>query len=340
MKAAIFHEHGDASVLRIEDVPPPVAAPGEVLVRVKAAALNHLDIWTRKGLPMEITMPHIGGSDVAGVVEALGDGVTGVQLGARVVINPSLSCGQCEWCRAGEAPLCVDYKILGEHTNGGFAELVAVPAMNLFPIPTDFPFEDAAAAPLAYLTAWRALTSRGRLRKGNTVLITGASGGVATAAIQIAKHLQATVYALTTGDNVERVRALGADVVYDRNEGDFSKRIWEDTNKRGVDVVLDSVGEAIWKQCVRALARGGRLVSYGGTTGPKAELDIRVLFWKQIEVLGSTMSNRSEFEEVMRLVFSGALKPVVDTVMKLDDIRAAHERLERGQQFGKIVVKP
>ena len=340
MKAAIFHEHGDASVLRIEDVPPPVAAPGEVLVRVKAAALNHLDIWTRKGLPMEITMPHIGGSDVAGVVEDLGDGVTGVQLGTRVVINPSLSCGQCEWCRAGEAPLCVDYKILGEHTNGGFAELVAVPAMNLFPIPTDFPFEDAAAAPLAYLTAWRALTSRGRLRKGNTVLITGASGGVATAAIQIAKHLQATVYALTTGDNVERVRALGADVVYDRNEGDFSKRIWKDTNKRGVDVVLDSVGEAIWKQCVRALARGGRLVSYGGTTGPKAELDIRVLFWKQIEVLGSTMSNRSEFEEVMRLVFSGALNPVVDTVMKLDDIRAAHERLERGQQFGKIVVKP
>jgi NADPH:quinone reductase-like Zn-dependent oxidoreductase len=340
MKAAIFHEHGDASVLRIEDVPPPVAAPGEVLVRVKAAALNHLDIWTRNGLPMEITMPHIGGSDVAGVVEELGDGVTGVQVGARVVINPSLSCGQCEWCRAGEAPLCVDYKILGEHTNGGFAELVAVPAMNLFPIPADFPFEHAAAAPLAYLTAWRALTTRGRLRSGNTVLITGASGGVATAAIQIAKHLQATVYALTTRENIERVRTLGADVVYDRNEGDFSKRIWEDTNKRGVDVVLDSVGEAIWKHCVRALARGGRLVSYGGTTGPKAELDIRVLFWKQIEVLGSTMSNRIEFEEVMRLVFSGALKPVVDTVMKLDDIRAAHERLERGQQFGKIVVTP
>ncbi len=212
--------------------------------------------------------------------------------------------------------------------------------MNLFPIPADYPFEQAAAAPLAYLTAWRALTTRGRLRKGNTVLITGASGGVATAAIQIARHLQATVYALTTGENIERVRALGADVVYDRNDGDFSKRIWEDTNKRGVDVVLDSVGEAIWKQCVRALARGGRLVSYGATTGPKAELDIRVLFWKQIEVLGSTMSNRIEFEEVMRLVFSGALKPVVDTVMKLDDIRAAHERLERGQQFGKIVVVP
>jgi NADPH:quinone reductase-like Zn-dependent oxidoreductase len=340
MKAALFHEHGDSSVLRIEDVPTPVAQPGEVLVRVHAAALNHLDIWVRKGLPIETTLPHIGGSDVAGVVDALGPGVTGVQPGARVVINPSLSCGQCEWCRAGEAPLCLHYRILGEHTNGGFAEYVAVPATNLFPVPASVSLEHAAAAPLPFLTAWRALVTRGRTRKGSSVLITGASGGVATAAIQIAKHLGASVYALTTGENIERVRALGADVVYDRNAGDFSKQIWRDTEKRGVDVVLDSVGEAIWQQSVRSLARGGRLVSYGGTTGPQAELDIRVLFWKQIEVLGSTMSNRSEFEEVMRLVFSGALHPVVDKVMKLDDIRAAHDRLERGQQFGKIVLVP
>jgi NADPH:quinone reductase-like Zn-dependent oxidoreductase len=340
MKAAIFHEHGDASVLRIEDVPTPVTQAGQVLLRVRAAALNHLDIWVRKGLPIDITMPHIGGSDVAGVVESVGPGVTGVQPGARVVVNPSLFCGQCEWCRAGEEPLCVHYRILGEHTNGGFAEYLAVPATNLFPIPASVPFEQAAAAPLPYLTAWRALVTRGRVRKGSTVLITGASGGVATAAIQIAKHLDATVYALTTAEKMERVRALGADVVYDRRAADFSKEIWKDTDKRGVDVVLDSVGEAIWQQCVRSLARGGRLVSYGGTTGPRAELDIRVLFWKQIEVLGSTMSNRGEFEEVMRLVFSGALQPVVDTVMKLDDIRAAHERLERGQQFGKIVVVP
>jgi NADPH:quinone reductase-like Zn-dependent oxidoreductase len=256
------------------------------------------------------------------------------------VVDPSLSCGQCEWCRAGEEPLCVDYKILGEHTNGGFAEFVAVPAVNLFPIPADMPFEQAAAAPLPFLTAWRALVSRGRIARGSTVLVTGASGGVASAGIQIARHLGATVYALTTADNIERVRALGADVVYDRNAGDFSKQIWHDTNKRGVDVVLDSVGEAIWKQCVRALARGGRLVSYGGTSGAQAELDIRVLFWKQIEIIGSTMANRSEFAEVMRLVASGALKPVVDSVMKLEEIRAAHERLERGQQFGKIVLVP
>jgi NADPH:quinone reductase-like Zn-dependent oxidoreductase len=340
MKAAVFHEHGGSDVLRIEDVPIPVPQSGQVLLRVHAAALNHLDIWVRRGLPIETTMPHIGGSDVAGTVEAVGPGVTGVQAGARVVVNPSLSCGKCEWCRLGEEPLCVDYKIVGEHINGGFAQYVAVPVTNLFPVPKDFALERAAAAPLPFLTAWRALVSKGRLRSGQSVLITGASGGVATAAIQIAKHLGATVYALTTRENIERVRALGADTVYDRNSGDFSKQLWQDTGKRGVDVVLDSVGEAIWTQCVRALTRGGRLVSYGATSGWHGALDIRVLFWKQIEVLGSTMSNRSEFEEVMRLVFSGALQPVVDQVMPLAEIRSAHERLERGDQFGKIVLVP
>jgi NADPH:quinone reductase-like Zn-dependent oxidoreductase len=256
-----------------------------LLLRVHAAALNHLDIWVRKGLPIETTMPHIGGSDVAGTVEAVGPGVTGVTPGARVIVNPSLSCGQCEWCRAGEEPLCERYRILGEHTNGGFAEFVTVPAVNLFPIPADYAFEQAAAAPLAFLTAWRALVSKGRVRAGNSVLVTGASGGVASAAVQIARHLGATVYALTTADNQARVRELGADVVYDRNAVDFSKQIWQDTDKRGVDVVLDSVGEAIWAQCIRALARGGRLVSYGATTGSAGQIDLRVLFWRQIEIL-------------------------------------------------------
>jgi NADPH:quinone reductase-like Zn-dependent oxidoreductase len=340
MKAAVFHEFGGADVLRIEEVQTPVVQPGEVLLRVKAASLNHLDIWTRKGLPFPITMPHIGGSDVAGTVEAIGAGVDGVALGARVVVNPSISCGICAWCQAGEEPLCVDYRILGEHINGGFAEFVSVPAVNLFPIPDHVPMETAAAAPLVFLTAWRALATQGRVQKGSTVLVTGASGGVSTAAIQIAKHLGARVFALTTADNLEKVRALGADVVYDRNAGDFSRQIWKDTDKRGVDVVLDSVGEAIWTQCVRALARGGRLVSYGGTTGPRAEIDIRVLFWKQLQIIGTTMSNRREFEEAMQLVFSGALKPIVDSVMPLSEIRNAYERLERGDQFGKIVVVP
>ncbi len=339
MKAAVFHEYGGSDVLRIEDVPIPVAQSGEVLLRVHAAALNHLDVWVRKGLP-KTNLPHIGGSDIAGTVEALGPGVSGVEQGARVVVNPSLWCGQCEWCRAGEESECAQYRILGEHTNGGFAEYVAVPAVNLFPIPPGFAFDYAAAAPLAYLTAWRALVSKARVRAGSSVLITGASGGVATAAIQIARHLRARVFALTTAENEPWARALGADVVYNRDAVDFSKQVWEDTGKRGVDVVLDSVGEAIWPQCVRALARGGRLVCYGATTGPRGEIDLRVLFWKQLEILGSTMSNRTEFEEVMRLVFSGALKPVVDSVMKLEDIRAAHDRLEQGQHFGKIVLVP
>ena len=341
MRAAVFHEFGGPDVLRIEEIATPEPAAGEVLLRVRAAALNHLDLWVRRGLPIETTMPHIGGSDIAGEVAALGRGVRGVQTGARVVVNPSLSCGACEWCRAGEEPLCASFKIIGEHVQGGLAEYVAVPAANLFPIPDSVSFEVAAAAPLPYLTAWRGLMTRGRLKSGDSALITGASGGVASAAIQIARHVGARVYALTTGENLERTLSLGADVVYDRNQQpEFSKQLWADTGKRGVDVVFDSVGEAIWQQCVRSLARGGRLVVYGATSGHHAQLDLRVVFWKQIEVVGTTMSTRSEFEEVMRLVFSGALKPIVDSVMPLSEIRSAHERLESGDQFGKIVLVP
>lgn len=340
MKAAVFSEFGGTDVLRVVDVPVPEPAQGEVLVRVRAASLNHLDLWVRRGLPIETTMPHIGGSDVAGVVDRIGSGVTGVRPGARVVVNPSLSCGTCEWCRTGEEPLCAHYRILGEHTQGGFAEYVTVPAANLFPLPEEFSFEHAAAAPLVFLTAWRGLVSRGRLKNGESVLITGASGGVASAAVQIARHIGARVYAVTTTENVEAVRALGADVVYDRNQGDFAKQLYGDTKKRGVDVVIDSVGEALWKQNIRSLATAGRLVVYGATTGPKVDIDLRALFWKQVEIIGTTMSNKSEFEEVMRLIFAGVLKPVVDKVFPLDRIREAHERLEQGEQFGKIVIVP
>lgn len=340
MKAAIFSEYGGPEVLRVEEVETPAPGPGEVLVRVRAASLNHLDVWVRRGLPIETTMPHIGGSDVAGVVEEVGPEVEGVEVDARVVVNPSLWCGRCEWCKRGEEPLCVRYRILGEHTQGGFAEYVVVPAANLYPIPDDVPFEEAAAAPLVFLTAWRGLISRGRLRAGEDVLVTGASGGVSTAAIQIAKLAGARVFAVTTTENVERVRELGADVVYDRTEVDFSRAVWQDTNKRGVDLILDSVGEATWTQNVRALARGGRLVVYGATTGPRSETDLRQLFWKQIEIIGTTMANQREFEEVMKLVFRGELRPVVDVVWPLERIRDAHERLERGEQFGKVVLTP
>ena len=330
MRAAIFHEHGGPEVVRIEDVPAPEPGPGEVLVRVAASALNHLDLWVRRGLPIETTMPHIGGSDVAGWVH--GD--------IPVVVNPSLYCGECEWCQRGEDPLCLRYRILGEHTNGGFAEYVAVPETNLLRLPDGFPPERAAAGTLAYLTAWRGLVTRARLQPGESVLVTGASGGVATAAVQIAKHVGARVYAVTTGEHVEAVRALGADVVYDRTRVDFAKQLWQDTGKRGVDVVLDSVGSATWAGVFRSLARLGRLVVYGATTGPEAHFDLRVLFWKQCEILGTTMSTQAEFEAVMALVLDGTLVPVIDTVLPLEQARAAHERLEAGEQFGKIVLVP
>ena len=340
MRAAIFKEFGGPEVVHVAEVARPEARAGEVVVRVAAAGMNHLDLWVRRGLPIETTMPHIGGSDVAGEVVEVGAGVAPELVGARVVLNPSLTCGHCEWCQRGEDPLCETYRILGEHTQGGLAELVAVPAANIYRIPDDYSFERAAAAPLAFLTAWRALTTRARLQAGERVLVTGASGGVSTAAIQIARHLGARVYALTTTENVERVRALGADVVYDRDREDYSREIWAETGKRGVDVVLDSVGAALWKQNLRVLARRGRLVTYGATTGPSGEVDIRTLFWKQLDILGSTMSNRTEFEMVMALVFSGRLEPVIDVVWPLERAREAHERLESGRQFGKVVLRP
>lgn len=340
MKAALFHEFGGPEVVRIEDVERPKPGPGEVLIEVRASALNHLDLWVRRGLPIETTMPHVGGSDVAGVVVELGVGAEaqGARVGQRVVVDPSISCGECEWCRKGEEPLCVTYRILGEHTQGGFAEFVVAPARNLYPIPEGYPFAQAAAAPLAFLTAWRALVSKGRVQRGDAVLVTGASGGVSTAGIQIAKLLGAKVFAVTSTPWVERVGALGADVVYDRLSVDYSRELWRDTAKRGVDIVLDSVGGASWSANVRGLARGGRIVVYGATTGYGAELDLRQVFWKQLEVIGSTMANRDEFRQAMGHVFAGRLKPVVDSVLPLDQARAAHERLEAGAAFGKIVL--
>jgi NADPH:quinone reductase-like Zn-dependent oxidoreductase len=341
MRAAIFHEFGGPEVVRIEELPRPAPGAGEVLLEVKAAALNHLDLWVRRGLPIETTMPHIGGSDVAGVVVEAGEGVDGGRVGERVVVNPSLWCGECEWCRRGEESMCLRYRIIGEHTNGGFTELLAVPADHAYRLPDEVAFEDAAALPVSYMTAWRALHSRARLRSGEDVLVLGASGGTAIAAVQIALLAGARVFAVTSGaENVARLRALGAAFVYDRAAEDWSKAVHADTAKRGVDVVVENVGEATWKGSVRALAQGGRLVTYGGTSGPKVELDVRVMFWKQLSVLGTTMASKAEFEAMLQPVFTGRLRPVIDTVMPLDQAREAHERLEAGGQFGKIVLVP
>jgi NADPH:quinone reductase-like Zn-dependent oxidoreductase len=342
MYAAFFSRHGGPEVMETGEAPEPVVATGTVVVSVRAVALNHLDLWVRRGIPgLSLNLPHIGGSDVAGVIDEVGAEVEGWEVGDRVVLNPSLWCGQCEWCERGEHPLCVDFKILGEHVPGGTAERVRIAARNLYRIPDGLEFRVAAAAPLAYQTAWRALKTRGGLKQGDSVLVTGASGGVSTAAIQISRLLGARVLAVTSGpENVSRVQELGADVVFDRLETDFVEGVKAHTDGRGVDLVLDSVGEATWAQCLRSLSRLGRMVTYGATTGPRGAVEIRHMFWKQISVSGSTMATRSEFEAVMEHVAAGDLAPVVGDVLPLAAIGEAHDALEAGRVFGKLVLEP
>lgn len=340
MKAAFFRRHGGPEVLEVGEAPEPVVTAGSVVIRVKAVSLNHLDLWTRRGIPgLDLEMPHIGGSDTAGIVETVGPDVEEWSPGDRVVVNAGLFCGICDFCQAGDEALCRQFCVLGEHVPGAAAELVRVPVTNLFRIPEELAFEAAAAAPLAFQTAWRALESRGRLRADETLLVTGASGGVATAGVQIGRHLGARVIAITSGpENVTRVRELGADVAIDRLSEDVDARIRDAVAGRGVDVVLDSVGEALWKTVNRALGPDGRIVVYGATTGAKVSLHLAHVFWKQLSVIGSTMSSRAEFEEVMSLVADGTLTAVVDDVLPLERIREAHERLEAGNVFGKLVL--
>ncbi len=340
MKALAFMEHGGIEKLQLLDVPPPDVGADEVLVGVQAVALNRLDLFTLGGLPgLKLPMPHIPAGDVAGVVAKIGAAVSGVEVGQRVLVNPSLWCGRCEFCTSGEESLCNDFKILGEHVWGGAAELVRVPARNVLPIPDALPFEIAAAAPLVYQTAWRALISRARLKIGEDVLILGAGAGVSTAAIQIAKHAGARVFVTSSSDEkLPKAKTLGADVAINYTTQEWDKEVWKATNKRGVDVVFESVGAATWLKAIRALRKGGRLVTIGATTGPNPPEEIRQIFWKQIDILGSTMANQREFREVMRLVLRGELKPAVDSVFPLARGREAFARLSRGEQFGKIVL--
>ncbi len=342
MKAAIFRNHGPIENLEIAELPTPAPGHGEVLVRVRAVALNHLDLFTREGLPgLRLDLPHIGGSDIAGEIEAVGLGVEGWREGQHVVINPCLWCGVCEYCRRGEESLCVKFRIIGEHTRGGLAEYIVVSANNLVRIPDHYPFEQAAAAPLVFMTAWRALITQGRLRAGESVLVIGAGGGVASAAIQVAKLAGAKVYAASRSEEKRRQALdLGADEVADSGE-DFASDIWARTGKRGVDLVLENVGAATWERSLRCVAKGGRLVTYGATSGPNVQLDLRPLFWKQYAIIGATMANRAETETVLRLVFfERRMKPVVDRVLPLAKIQEAQRLLETGAQFGKIVLIP
>ncbi len=341
MRAAVFEDFGGPEVVEVRKVPIPEPGPGEVRVKVEASAMNHLDLWVRRGLPIETPMPHIGGSDIAGVVDAVGPGADDVPLGTRVVVDPSLGYDWYEGQDRGESFDELPFRIIGEHTQGGFAEYAVVPAENLLEIPGGFPATEAAAAGLVFVTAWRALITRGRLKAGERVLITGASGGVGTAAVQIARRAGAKVFAVTGGvENVTRTKALGADIVYDRFDVDFSREVWRDTYKQGVHVVFDTVGEEIWPKCLRALSRGGRLITSGATTGSRANTELRLVFWKQLEIMGSTMGTPTEFREVMRLVFDGVFDPVIQEVMPLSDAKRAHEILEKGNIFGKLVLTP
>ncbi len=340
MKALAIYEHGGIDKLQIVDLPKPAIGPNDVLVNVKAVALNHLDLFVRNGSPaLKLTMPHIPGSDVSGVIAEIGANVTGLTVGQRVAINPGLSCGHCEYCIAGEESLCAEFTILGEHLAGGAAEFVRVPAVNALPMPDSISFEQAAAASLVFLTAWRALISRARLRVGEDVLILGAGAGVSTAAIQIAKRAGARVFVTSSSDaKLQKAKQIGADVLINYATQEWDREVFKATNKRGVDVVFESVGASTWLKSIRALKRGGRMVVIGATTGPNPQEEIGYIFWKQIEIIGSTMASQSEFREVMKLVFRGELKPIIDVVLPLERAREAHARLEKGEQFGKIVL--
>ncbi len=343
MKALCFYEHGELDVLRYDDVPDPQPGPGQVLVRVRACALNHLDIWVRRGWPgPKLPIPHRCGADIAGEIAALGEGVTGWEIGQRVVVDPGVSTTEDEYTRRGEDSVSPGYVIFGEQIRGGQAEYIAVPASNLMAMPDGWDFPEAAAPLLVSLTAWRMLIHRARLRAGESVLIIGAGGGVNSMAIQIAKLAGATVYALTSSEEkMERARALGADVVLNyREDPDWPKTIYKLTDRRGVDVVVDNVGRATLMQSMRVVARGGRIVIVGNTSGPDAQIDIRFIFGKQISLIGSTMGSHQDFRDVMNLIWAGKLKPVVDRVMPLSEGKRAFELMERGEQFGKIVLVP
>jgi len=342
MLAVTIRAHGGPEVVSIEEVPrPAVAAPDDVVVSLKAAALNHLDLFVLRGLPgLPPAFPHVLGADGAGVVEAIGPAVTRAKPGDRVLLNPGVSCQSCEFCLAGEQSLCTTYRLLGEHLPGTFAEAVRVPQWNVYPVPDTVSWADAAAFPLVYLTAWRMVVTRAATKPGETVLIWGIGGGVALAALRVAKLLGATVIVTSSSDaKLERARALGADVTLNHASSDVPKELRRLLGGRGVNVVIDSVGEATWEKSLRALAPGGRLVTCGATTGPKVMTDVRRMFWYHYTLMGSTMGNAREFGEIMRLLASGALRPVVDSVVPIRDARRAVERLAAGDHFGKLVLE-
>ena len=340
MKAVRFHQFGGPEVLQYEDVPDPRPRQDQVLVRVRACAMNHLDLWVRKGLP-GIRLPHIPGSDVAGEIVEVGDYVRGFAVGQRVLVAPMHFCGQCPACADGRQNECPQFTVLGNAVDGGNCELLAVPPLNLVPLPDHLGFNEAASIPLVFTTAWHMLVTRAKIRPGQTVLVLGASSGVGSAAIQIAKMFRARVIA-TAGDEQKMAKGLelGADQVVNHYKQKISVEVRKLTKNAGADIVVEHVGAATWDESVRSLKPGGTLVTCGATTGPEAKIDLRFLFARQLSVLGSYMGTLGDLHEVTGHIFAGRLKPVVDRVFPLSDIRAAHEYLANGQMFGKVVLNP
>jgi NADPH:quinone reductase-like Zn-dependent oxidoreductase len=342
MKAVQLHGYGGVDQLRYEETETPkLASPTDVIVQLKAAALNHVDIWNRRGLTgMEVAMPHILGGDGAGVIAETGAEVANVKKGDAVCLYPAIGCGKCEFCLADNDFMCVYIRVLGERLKGTNAEYVRLPAQNCFPIPPGLSFEEAAAFPLVFLTVWRMLVTNARLKPGEEVLVLGIGGGVATAALQVAKQIGAHVIVTSGSDHkLELAGNWGADHGINYKKSDFARETRALTHKRGVDVVVDCVGGDSLLKSLAALAKGGRLVTCGATAGATAQTDLRRIFWNHLSIFGSTLGSRDEFRQVVNFLRRTRIRPIIDQVFPLAEAAAAHERLERGEQFGKIVLK-
>ncbi len=340
MKAVRFHQHGGVDRLVLEEVPDPLPGPGEVVVRVRACALNYLDIWERRGLPgVKLPLPHISGSDVAGVIESVGQGVSHVRAGDKTLVNPGISCMACEACFQGKDSSCRHFSALGYLSDGGYAERVKIPAVNALPYPDELDFTQAAAIPLVFTTAWHMLVERCRIQPGETVLVLGAGSGVGSAAIQIAKLFRARVIATAgTTEKLEKARALGADFVIDHSRQNIRDEVKKTTDKRGADIVVEHVGAATWEESMASLAPQGRLVTCGATTGHDVRIDLRHLFAKQLVLSGSYMGSKHELLTVLKFIGKGLLLPVVSDVLPLADAARAQTLLEERKHFGKVVL--
>lgn len=340
MKAILFREHGGPDKLLLEEIPQPEIGPSDVLVRVRTAALNHLDLWLRKGLPnVKLPMPHVGGCEGAGEVAKVGSAVNHVREGDRVMITPGWSCGRCEYCLNNFDSMCLSYGMLGVRRPGTLAEYISVPAETLYPLPETLSFEESASIPLVFLTAWHMLVSRAGVRPGEDVLVQAAGSGVGIAAVQIAKLLGARVFATaSTNEKLEKAKALGADILINYKEKDFAEEIRRITAKRGVDIIIEHTGQENWDKNILSLARCGRLVTCGATSGPDAKLDLRYIYSRHLNILGSYMGSKRDLLEMLRFVREGRLKPVIDSVFPLSETRAAQQKMEERNVFGKIVI--